>query len=86
MPDNSLEFVCTHGIEAFNRIFELLIFSPSNLLTFRPSLFNLPPQKLLIKAEQRQNQLPSQIPPQAFICPKGAIPSFQYSIIPSFPL
>jgi hypothetical protein len=32
----------------------------------------------------RQNQCSFGTPPQAFICPKGAIPSFQYSNIPTF--
>jgi hypothetical protein len=30
--------------------------------------------------------LSTSLPPQAFICPKGAIPLFQYSNIPTFQL
>jgi hypothetical protein len=33
-----------------------------------------------------QNQWSFRPPPQAFICPKGAIPSFHFSNIPAFQL
>ena len=54
--------------------------TPPDSMDEMKKIFPLPQQ------ETQPNQQCSSTPPKAYICLKGVIPSFQHSIIPSFPL